>query len=310
MNIQTAYTHILSRFFYLSPCNSDYLKLCDIWICWSGGGVEGGCEVEIAAFAPIAFSVINQNNISQSYYIYTHIIINCSFKSRHTHECCSAISENSFFSSVYTENIFVVWWFFMSFMCMFHSFCSNYLHYIVWVVVFYTLVINFGKYFIFNKMTPSRECARDCSCFILCVFFCLHLCISTWCACENATFNINIHFNLIHLLWWETFLLYRELFPDVDYIQKFHLIGRLWHVIYIILSFFSIFSFPSFSIKSSNAKIVHLVPMYMRSESNWMRPAFMEVLRECFKPFQRCQVLLDSQWLLDHLAAVVALPYN
>lgn len=238
MNIQTAYTHILSRFFYLSPCNSDYLKLCDIWICWSGGGVEGGCEVEIAAFAPIAFSVINQNNISQSYYIYTHIIINCSFKSRHTHECCSAISENSFFSSVYTENIFVVWWFFMSFMCMFHSFLSNYLHYIVWVVVFYTLVINFGKYFIFNKMTPSRECARDCSCFILCVFFCLHLCISTWCACENATFNINIHFNLIHLLWWETFLLYRELFPDVDYIQKFHLIGRLWHVIYIILSFF------------------------------------------------------------------------
>lgn len=59
--------------------------------------MEGGCEVEIAAFAPIAFSVINQNNISQSYYIYTHIIINCSFKSRHTHECCSAISENSFF---------------------------------------------------------------------------------------------------------------------------------------------------------------------------------------------------------------------
>lgn len=37
-------------------------------------------------------SAINQYNISQSYYIYTHIIINCSFKSAHVQYDCYFLS--------------------------------------------------------------------------------------------------------------------------------------------------------------------------------------------------------------------------
>lgn len=147
-----------------------------------------------------------------------------------------------------------------------YSGCVNV--FVVLFSFFYTLVINLGKYFfvfIFNEITPSRECEwlqllkRMCCCFY---FGCIN---TTWYACETAAFNIKYTFKV------DPFgndgdrrrrCDFSTLHSHFPMLISIHLILEgWWNVIYIIIcclcSFFlsNFFCQCFFSSKLNNAKV-------------------------------------------------------